>query len=85
VIEETPRVFNCFFLARGVEEGVAAENLFRLGERAVGDRDLAVGSLKPFSSISFTHLMTASVSSLPFLDRPQPLVSTPRLRSGTAS
>src|SRR6516162_2368781 len=44
LIEETPRVFNCFFLARGVEEGVAADNLFRLGERAVGDRDLAVGS-----------------------------------------
>src|SRR5262249_46358681 len=44
VIEETPRVFNCFFHARGVEEGVAAEDLFRLGERAVGDRDLAVGS-----------------------------------------
>ena len=37
-------MFDCFFLARGVEEGVAAENLFRLGERAVGDRDLAVGS-----------------------------------------
>src|SRR6516225_7288219 len=44
VVEETPRVFNCFFLARGVEEGVAAEDLFSLGERTVGDRDLAVGS-----------------------------------------
>ena len=44
VVEETPRVFNCFFLARGVEEGVAAEDLLRLGERAVGDRDLAAGS-----------------------------------------
>ena len=44
VVEETPRVFNCFFLARGVEEGVAAEDLFSLGERAVGDRDLAAGS-----------------------------------------
>src|SRR6516225_2786496 len=44
VFEETPRVFNCFFLARGVEEGVAAEDLFSLGERAVGDRNLAAGS-----------------------------------------
>src|SRR5262249_22600457 len=44
VVEETPRVFNCFFHARGVEQGVAAEDLFSLGERAVGDRDLAVGS-----------------------------------------
>src|SRR6516165_8242186 len=44
LVEETPHVFNCFFLTRGVEEGVAAENLFRLGERAVGDRDRAVGS-----------------------------------------
>ena len=37
-------MFNCFFLARGFEEGVAAEDLFSLGERAVGDRDLAAGS-----------------------------------------
>src|SRR6516225_56553 len=44
VVEEMPRVFNRFFHARGVEEGVAAEDLFSLGERAVGDRDLAVGS-----------------------------------------
>src|SRR6516162_2476020 len=44
VVEETPRVFHCFFLARGVEDGVAAEDLFTLGERAVGDRDLAVGA-----------------------------------------
>src|SRR6516165_438909 len=44
VIEETPHVFNCFFHARGLEEGVAAEDLFSLGERAVGDRDLAAGS-----------------------------------------
>ncbi len=44
VVEETPRVFNCFFLARGVEEGVAAEDIFSLDERAVGDRDLAAGS-----------------------------------------
>src|SRR6516162_1161128 len=44
VFEETPRVFHCFSLARGVEEGVAAEDLFSLGERAVGDRDLAAGS-----------------------------------------
>jgi hypothetical protein len=36
-------VFNRSFLARGVEEGVAAEDLFSLGERAVGDRDLAAG------------------------------------------
>jgi hypothetical protein len=35
VLEETPRVFNCFFLARSFEEGVAAENLFSLGERTV--------------------------------------------------
>jgi hypothetical protein len=34
VVEETPSVFNCFFHARGVEEGVAAEDLFSLGERA---------------------------------------------------
>ena len=44
MVEETPRVFNCFFLARGFEEGVAAEDLFSLGERAVGDRDLAACS-----------------------------------------
>ena len=44
VVEETPRVFNGFFLARAVEEGIAAEDLFSLDERAVGDRDLAAGS-----------------------------------------
>ena len=41
----TPRVFNRFFLARGFEEGVAAEDLFCLGERAVGDCDLAADTL----------------------------------------
>src|SRR5262245_27679660 len=44
VLEKMSRMFNCFFLARGVEEGVAAEDLLSLGERAVGDRDFAVGS-----------------------------------------
>src|SRR5262249_7500558 len=45
VVEETTRVFDGFFLTRGLEEGVAAEDLFRLRERAVRDRDLAVGTV----------------------------------------
>src|SRR4051812_13637773 len=45
MVEETPRVLNDFFHVRSVEDSVAAEDLFRLGERAVGDHDLAVGTL----------------------------------------
>jgi hypothetical protein len=45
MVEETPRVFDRFFLARGLEEGVAAEDLFSLGDRAVGDRDRAADTL----------------------------------------
>lgn len=39
MFEETPRVFDSFFLARSAEQGVAADDFFCFGERAIGDRN----------------------------------------------
>ena len=44
-VEETPREFHRLILSRGFEQRVAADDLFRLGKRTVGDRDLAAGAL----------------------------------------
>src|SRR5262249_13197590 len=71
-VEETPREFHRLILGRSFEQRVAADDLFRLGERTVGDGDLAAGALvhanavapkcTPSVAISHPAFMPSSMS-----------------------
>src|SRR5678815_691292 len=43
--QKTPRELHYFVLTRGFEQRISADDLFRLCERAVRDRDFAAGAL----------------------------------------